>query len=254
MPRKKSKKKNKFGLAKTKPTAKGSEVEIVTGLSQLNNNVSSYETVDEIFLESFTKKRADDFNQPDSSASDVQIVSAPIKKRVDLKSRGGVKRHKYGGSKFERKFDTICLDRFFIRKVLKKKKKSRRSKVVYMKADEDDAEIAFKVMEKQFEGITEIETKDQARRSEVVEIEAKDQADSKEISVDNSLEDLKDLDLFPDENYDLELGDLEKLLSVNESQLDQEINLETELETAFDLLEVILPQQLSTLIDQIYIL
>ena len=234
MARKKSKRKNKSVLVRTKPTVEQSEVEIVTDLSQLNNNVSSFDTVDEILLESFTKKEADRLSEPDSVSSDVQVVSVPIKKRVELNSRvRRVKYFKYSGSKFERQHDTTCLDRFFDRKPLKNKKKNRVPKVIYLTIDDDDDDITFKMKEVTCDRIIKNETKDLAESEEI-----KDQAESYE---EDSLEDLKDVvdDYFPGENYDLDLGDLEDLVRVEQSQFDEEKDLEIVMKTAYDLLEVI---------------
>ena len=231
MPRKKSKKrKNKFVLARNKPTSEQSD--LVTDLADLvlNNNVSSFVTNDEILLESLKKEEVDRLNDQNSVSSDVQSVSVPVKKRVKLQSCGKVVKHlKYWGSKFERKHDTISLDKFFIRKVLrhKKSKKSRRPRVIYIKSEDDDDEISFKVTKQQLDRINQDKTKDEV--------------ESNEIDAENSLKDLKDVidDFFPTENYDMELEDLDSLFSVKKSQLNEEIKLENELETAFDLLEVI---------------
>ena len=218
MPKKKSTKrrKNKIVLARTKPALVEPELEIVT---QLNNNVSSFEPDDEILLESFKKEDAElQGNDPVSS-------EVPVKKRVELQSSGRMVKHlKYWGSKFEIKHDTISLDKFFIKKTLrfKKKKKSRKPKFIYI-----DEEVSFKVTKKQLE--------------RNIQNNINVEAEIKEMNDENSMEDLKDIidDLLPDENYDIEVKDLDNILSVKNCQSDEEAKLETELETAFELLEVI---------------
>ena len=218
MPKKKSTKrrKNKIVLARTKPALVEPELEIVT---QLNNNVSSFEPEDEILLESFKKEDAElQGNDPVSS-------EVPVKKRVELQSSGRMVKHfKYWGSKFEIKHDTISLDKFFIKKTLrfKKQKKSRKPKFIYI-----DEEVSFKVTKKQLE--------------RNIQNNIKVEAEIKEMNDENSMEDLKDIidDLLPDENYDIEVKDLDNILSVKNCQSDEEAKLETELETAFELLEVI---------------
>lgn len=220
MPKMKSKRrKNKTVLARTKPASVERELEIVT---QLNNNVSIIEPVDEILLESFEKEDAG-LHEKDPVSSETPSDS---KKRVKLQSSGRVVKHlKYWGSKFEIKHDTISLDKFFIRKTLRSKKREK-SKVVYIKSDDD--EITFKVTKKQLD--------------RNIQDNIKDEVESKEINDENSMEDLKDVidDLFPDENYDIEVKDLDNILSVKNSLSDEETNLETELETAFELLEIFL--------------
>lgn len=216
MPRKR---KNKV-LARTKPTSEQSVVELVSDLALINNNVSSFFTDDEILLESLKKEEVERLKDQDCVSGDVQSVSVPVKKRVELQSSGRVfKNLKLWGSKFEIKHDAISLDKFFIRKALRNKKikKSRGSKHVYIKSDDDD-DVSFKVTEEQL---------DILKQNKI-----KDEVESSEINAENSLEDLKDVidDFFPTENYDLEVSDLENLFSVKEET--------KELETAFDLLEV----------------
>ena len=222
MPRKR---KNKV-LARTKPTSEQSVVELVSDLAQINNNVSSFFTDDEILLESLKKEEVERLKDQD-------CVSVPVKKRVELQSSGRVFKHlKLWGSKFEIKHDAISLDKFFIRKALRNKKikKSRGSKHVYIKSDDDD-DVSFKVTEEQL---------DILKQNKI-----KDEVESSEINAENSLEDLKDVidDFFPTENYDLEVSDLENLFSVKEET--------KELETAFDLLEVILHKEQPLIINSI---
>ena len=234
MPRKKSKKRKNQVFARTKPTSEQSEVELVTDLSLLNNNVSSYLVDDEILLESLKKEDTDRFRDQDSVSSDVKGVSVPVKKRVQLQTKGGVIKHlKYWGSKFERKHDTISLDKFFIKKTLRNKKikKSRGSKYVFIKSedDEDVDEISFKVTKEHLDRIFQDKTKDEV--------------ESKEITAEDSLEDLGDVmeDFFPNENFDREVFDLNDLSS--ETETDQEKDLETAFVSAFDLLEVLIHLQ-----------
>ena len=227
MPRKKSKKrKNKLVSDRTKPTTGQSKIELVSDLPRLNNNVSSFVTDDEILLESLKKEEADRHKDQNSVSSDAKGVSVPVKKRVELESRGKVLKHfKYWGSKFERKHDTISLDKFFIRKTLRnsKRKKSRRPRAIYIKSEDDDDEISFKVTKHHLDRINQEKTKDEV--------------ESQEIDAENSLKDLKDVidEFFPTENFDLKLEDLDDLFSVKKSQLNEETKLE---DTAFDLLEV----------------
>ena len=102
MPRKKSKKRKNQVFARTKPTSEQSVVELVTDLSLLNNNVSSYLVDDEILLESLEKEDTDRSRDQDSVSSDVKGVSVPVKKRVQLQTKGGVIKHlKYWGSKLK---------------------------------------------------------------------------------------------------------------------------------------------------------
>ena len=215
MPRKSKKRKNKV-LARTKPTSEQSVVELVSDLALMNNNVSSFVTDDEILLESLKKEEVDPLKDQNSVLRDVQSVSVPVKKRVQLQSSGRVFKHlKLWGSKFEMKHDAISLDKFFIRKALRNTK-IKKSKHVYIQIEDDD-DVSFKVTEEQLDIMKQNKTKEEV-----------------EISAENSLEDLKDVivDFFPTENYDLEVSDLDNLFSVKEET--------NELETAFDLLEVIL--------------
>ena len=231
MPRKSKKRKNKV-QARTEPTSEQSVVELVSDLALMNNNVSSFVTDDEILLESFKKEEVDKLKGEDSVSRDVQSVSVPVKRRVELQSSGRVfKHHKFRGSKFEIKHDAISLDKFFIRKALRNTK-IKKSKPVYIKCEDDD-DVSFKVTEEPLDIMKQNKTKDED--------------ESSESNAENSLEDLKDVieDFFPTENDDLEVSDLDNLFSVKEET--------NELETAFDLLEVFLRKELSAVNNKFHI-
>ena len=136
MPRKKWRQKKKRAVYRPSDTVTTSVIELVPDLANLNNNVSCFDTQDEILLESIPNNDYDlQTSQHLKTSLDEKGIPS-VRRKVQLKSKKKVGKMRYLGSKFERIHDTISLDRFFTKKALKRKKMKSSPKIPLIKFDQ----------------------------------------------------------------------------------------------------------------------